>query len=119
MEWYGTFWRRFWYEQFTGHSSRVPYELAPPDFVAKQEQFRQVAPELDRVVQYAEHLASLCHQPTVTDGELNAAHNGGIACVRPDHYRTLARPLRWPCPGHQVKSRPPGVRIPNVEDTDV
>ncbi len=26
-EWYGAFWRRFWYEQFTGHTSRVPLEL--------------------------------------------------------------------------------------------
>jgi len=28
--WYGTFWRRFWYERFTNRSSRVPEPTAPP-----------------------------------------------------------------------------------------
>ena len=78
-EWYGTFWRRFWHEQFTGHSSRVPHDFAPPDLAAQEEQFRQLAPELDRVVQHAEHLASLCQQPTVTAGELKAAQDKLIA----------------------------------------
>jgi ADP-heptose:LPS heptosyltransferase len=78
-EWYGTFWRRFWYQQFTGHSSSVTHELAPPDLTEQQERFRQLAPELGRVVYHAEQLASLCHQPTVSAGDLKAAQDGLIA----------------------------------------
>ena len=78
-EWYGTFWRRFWYEQFTGHISRVPHELSPPDLAEQQEHFCQLVPELDGVVQHAEHLASLCHHPTVTASELKAAQDALIA----------------------------------------
>jgi hypothetical protein len=62
-EWYGTFWRRFWYEQFTGHSSRIAIDSIPPDLTEQQEQFHQIAPVLDRVVQQAERLASLCISP--------------------------------------------------------
>ena len=95
-EWYGTFWRRYWYDQFTGHSSRVPHELAPPDFAAHQELFRQVAPELDRVVQHAEHLASLCHQPTVTAGDLKAAQDQLIAARQAVMPTAMASPAFGP-----------------------
>ena len=78
-EWYGTFWRRFWYEQFTGHGSRIAIDSEPPDLAEQQEHFRQLAPELDRVVQHAEHLASLCHHPTVSTGDLKAAQDALIA----------------------------------------
>jgi len=78
-EWYGTFWRRFWYAQYTGRPSRVPHELAPPDLAEQQERFRQMAPVIDHVVQHAERLASLCHQPTVTTAELKAAQDALIA----------------------------------------
>lgn len=78
-EWYGTFWRRFWYEQFTGRTSHVPLDLAPPDLAEQQEHFRQLAPKLDQVVQQAERLASLCQQSTVTTNELKAAQDALIA----------------------------------------
>jgi hypothetical protein len=33
INWYGRFWRRFWYEQFTGVSSQIPaLEERPPDW---------------------------------------------------------------------------------------
>ena len=91
-KWYGTFWRRFWYEQFTGYTSRVPRELAPPDLAEQQEHFRQLAPELDRVVQHAERLASLCHLPTVTASELKAAQDKLIA------GRQVAMPMTMTSP---------------------
>ena len=78
-EWYGTFWRRFWYEQFTGRTSRVPHEFAPPDFAEQQQWFRQLAQELDRVVQHAERLASLCHQASVSADDLKAIQDELIA----------------------------------------
>ena len=95
-KWYDTFWRRFWYEQFTSHSSRVPHELAPPDFAAQQEQFRQVVQGLDRVVQHAAYLASRCHQQTVTDGELNAAQNKLIAARQAVMPTAVASPAFGP-----------------------
>jgi ADP-heptose:LPS heptosyltransferase len=91
-EWYGTFWRRFWYEQFTGQTSRVPHELAPPDFAEQQERFRQLAPELDRVVQHAEHLASLCHQPSVSAGDLKTAQSELIAARQVAMPAAMASP---------------------------
>lgn len=78
-EWYGTFWRRYWYEQFTGHGSRVTIDSKPPDCAEQQEHFCQLALEVDRVVQHAERLASLCHQPTVSTGDLKAAQDALIA----------------------------------------
>ena len=78
-EWYGTFWRRFWYEQFTGRTSHVAFDQTPPDLAKQQAHFRQLAPELDQVVQHAEQLASLCHQQTVSTGDLKAAQDKLIA----------------------------------------
>ena len=89
-EWYGTFWRRFWYAQFTGHGSRIAIDSAPPDLVEQQKQFHQITPQVDQVVQQAERLASLCHQPTVTAEELKAAQDQLIA------VRQVAMPMAIP-----------------------
>ncbi len=78
-EWYRTFWRRFWHEQFTGRTSLVRLGPAPPDLTEQQEHFRQLVPELDRVVQHAERLASLCHQASVSAGDLKAIQDELIA----------------------------------------
>jgi hypothetical protein len=95
-EWYGTFWRRFWYEQFTGHTSCVSLDLAPPDLTEQQEHFRQIAPGLDRVVQHAEHLATLCHQPTVTASNLKAAQGELIAARQTIMPLAMALPAFGP-----------------------
>ena len=78
-EWYGAFWRRFWYEQFTGHTSRVTIDSIPPNLAEQQERFWQMAPVIDHVVQHAELLASLCHQPMISATELKAAQDELIA----------------------------------------
>ncbi len=95
-EWYDTFWRRFWYEQFTGRTSRVPHELAPPDLAEQQEHSCQLVPELDGVVQHAEHLASLCHHPTVTASELKAAQDELIAARHTIMPTAMASPAFGP-----------------------
>ena len=74
-EWYGTFWRRFWYEQFTGHTSRIAFDPSPPNFTEEQERFNQLSPKLDQMVQYAERLASLCRQASVSTGDLKATQD--------------------------------------------
>ncbi len=70
--------------------------LAPPDLAEQQEHFRQLAPELDRVVQHAEHLASLCHQPTVTASELKAAQDELIAARQAVMPTAMASPAFGP-----------------------
>ena len=95
-EWYGTFWRRFWYEQFTGRTSSVPHELAPPDLAEQQQCFHQVASEVDQVVQHAERLATLCHQPTVTASELKAAQDELIAARQAVIPTAMASPAFGP-----------------------
>jgi ADP-heptose:LPS heptosyltransferase len=91
-EWYGTFWRRFWYEQFTGHTSRIAFEPTPPDLAEQQEQFCQLALQVDHVVQHAECLAILCHQPTVSAGDLRAAQDKLIAARQAAMPTTMASP---------------------------
>lgn len=78
-EWYGTFWRRFWYEQFLGRASRVPIECTPPDVSEPQDQLRRCMPELEQVVQYAEQLASLCRQQRVSASDLKTVQDQLIA----------------------------------------
>jgi ADP-heptose:LPS heptosyltransferase len=96
VEWYGAFWRRFWYEQFTGHTSRVPHELTPTDLTEQQDHFRQLAPELDQVVQHAEQLASLCHQPTVSTGNLKTIQDKLIAARQTVMPTAMASPAFGP-----------------------
>jgi ADP-heptose:LPS heptosyltransferase len=128
-EWYGAFWRRYWHQQFTGQSSCVAIDSIPPDLAEQQEQFRQLTPQVDQVVQQAERLASLCHQLTVTTQNRTRrvdrrttsgyANRDGLSCIRPDHHGTLTRPLRWPCVGHKNASRAASPSLPNVEGTDL
>ena len=95
-DWYGAFWRRFWYKQFTGHTSRVPLDPAPPDLAEHQQLHGQLAPELDRVVQHAERLASLCHQPTVSAGDLKAVQDELIAARQAIMPTAMASPVFGP-----------------------
>ena len=116
---------------YWSHQSCPALDLAPPDLAEQQQRFRQLAPEVDQVVQHAERLASLCHQPTVTASELKAAQDELIAARQvimptamaspafgPDHHGTLTRPLRWPRAGHKDESRTSGASLPNLESTD-
>jgi ADP-heptose:LPS heptosyltransferase len=95
-EWYGAFWRRFWYEQFTGCASCVPRELAPPDLTEQQQYFHQMAPEVDQVVRHAERLAVLCHQVSVSDRDLKAAQDGLIAARQMVMSTAMASPAFGP-----------------------
>lgn len=63
LQWYGVFWRRFWFEQFTGKQSRVPMPTgAPPDL----SQARRVLAKLQslgaNLVAQAEEMARLTTQ---------------------------------------------------------
>ena len=61
--WYGRFWRRFWYEQFTGHSSQVPppSEL-PPDWTEAVAFLDHLSPLTASLVSKTEELVRLTKQ---------------------------------------------------------
>lgn len=74
-DWYGRFWRRYWYEQFTGQTSDIAVEGPPPDFIYQQELYRQIDSGIDRVVACAERLQDLCHQPSVAPAVLKSTQD--------------------------------------------
>ena len=63
-EWYGSFWRRYWYETFTGRVSRVACDQSAPDHAEQQQRFAQLLPALNRAVDLADQIAiGSRHQP--------------------------------------------------------
>lgn len=61
--WYGRFWRRFWYQAFTGQQSRTPsLEDLPPDIDTVLSLLVELHPILDRIVTLADEAAQLCRR---------------------------------------------------------
>lgn len=56
-EWYGTFWRRYWYESFTGLVSGVEEKLLPQAVAEQHQVFEQLTPIIDRAVELAKQIA--------------------------------------------------------------
>jgi hypothetical protein len=60
INWYGRFWRRFWFEQFTGLSSRIPSpEEGPPDGHDALRLLQQLAPLTVALVAHAREMIRL------------------------------------------------------------
>lgn len=60
VRWYGRFWRRFWYEQFTGRPSLVPMDPDPsPDRMEALALLEHLTPLATRLVSQAEELVRL------------------------------------------------------------
>ncbi|MBA5868774.1 MAG: hypothetical protein GDA68_02030 [Nitrospira sp. CR2.1] len=60
VDWYGRFWRRFWFEEFTGRTSRVPvHDDPPPDLAEALVMLEHLAPLAKRLVSKAEELVRL------------------------------------------------------------
>ena len=72
-DWYGTFWRQYWYEHLTGHTSGMANESGPPDFEGQRNGFRQLAAGADHLVTCAERLRDLCLQSLPAPSLLKAA----------------------------------------------
>ncbi len=63
VEWYGRFWRRFWFEQFTGTASRIsPCEEGPQDYDEALLCFDRLAPLARALVSYAQDMVRLTKQ---------------------------------------------------------
>ena len=72
-DWYGTFWRTFWYEAFTGRPSRVKCDDCPFDIANERSLFERLAPRLKRVVDQIETLVRLSRQRPLPAAALKAA----------------------------------------------
>ena len=74
--WYGIYWRRFWYEVFTGRSSQVPVPLGhPPDHQEVLQIWPELALHLDVLCQQAQEAFSLCRQEVIPVSKLkNVQH---------------------------------------------
>ena len=60
VEWYGRFWRRFWFEEFTGRASQVPSHPEPsPDSADALVIFEHLTPLAKQLVSTAEELLRL------------------------------------------------------------
>ncbi|MGC3973821.1 MAG: glycosyltransferase family 9 protein [Nitrospira sp.] len=60
VDWYGRFWRRFWFEEFTGRSSQVPCVHEPaPDWAEAQAVLEHLVPLAKKLVSNAEELVRL------------------------------------------------------------
>lgn len=63
-DWYGAFWRRYWYDTFTGHVSRVAFDQPVPDSAEQQQLFAQLLSALTRALDLADQIAKgSCEQP--------------------------------------------------------
>ncbi len=60
VEWYAEFWRRFWYEDFTGKPSRLVSNFEPaPDHDHALAWMKEVVQPLNRLEQHARHIVAL------------------------------------------------------------
>jgi hypothetical protein len=60
VDWYGRFWRRFWFKEFTGHASQVPYHPEPsPDRSDALAVMEHLTPLAKKLVSSAEELVRL------------------------------------------------------------
>lgn len=63
IAWYAAFWRRRWYESFTGRSSGLPaLDRGAPDLGEGEACIRAVTPLLDRLCRRADHIVQLTKQ---------------------------------------------------------
>ena len=75
VRWYGRFWRRFWYEQFTGQPSLVPMDPEPsPDRVEVLALLEHLTPLAAKLVSQAEELVRLTGKRPLPIQSLQASH---------------------------------------------
>jgi len=63
VAWYAEYWRQYWYQSFTGGSSRVYCPpTSPPDFPECEQVWRRLAPQLDQLCIQADSVLDMCRQ---------------------------------------------------------
>ncbi len=69
--WYSTYWRRYWYELFTGLSSQIPQISSPPPYVLEDLRlWEELKPRVDTLCQKTEKMVDLCQQQSVPVAQL-------------------------------------------------
>ena len=67
IAWYAAFWRRYWYERFSGRPSRRPAPAgSPPDADTASAHVGTLLPELERLCRRADHIVRLAGQMPVS-----------------------------------------------------
>lgn len=78
--WYGRFWRRFWFEEFTALTSQVPeIQGAPPDLNDASALLDRLAPLSATLVSRAEELVRLARQHPLPVGAMQQMQRREIA----------------------------------------
>ncbi len=71
--WYASFWRRYWYEAFTGTPSRTPAPTGPPpDLSEANERLSSLLPLLDRLCRHADDIVRVASRRPVPVETLKA-----------------------------------------------
>jgi hypothetical protein len=74
--WYGAYWRRYWYESFTGQSSQSSIlSHPPPDLLESQVMWKQLAPQLETLCEQADGVLQFCKQHPVPVLQLKEAQH--------------------------------------------
>ena len=97
VRWYSRFWRRYWYEEFTGQESRLPgHEEPAPDFVRITEGREVMTTLLDQLCARAEELATLIRRRPLPVGELKSAQQSLARETQLVVQAAHASPAFWP-----------------------
>ena len=72
-DWYGTFWRRYWYQEWTGQTSDVVNNHPAPDMTEAYECFDRLAPLIARLRMLVEQFSKSCSTPLTTTAALQVA----------------------------------------------
>lgn len=93
MEWYGLFWRRFWYETLTGRPSLIEGpEGPPPDREEVGLKLLELQPALAKLVEQSEELDRLCRRQTPPVTEIKQAQT----LLQKDQQQLVASAMALP-----------------------
>jgi ADP-heptose:LPS heptosyltransferase len=94
-EWYGSFWRQYWYETFTHRIGAGCSQDPPPDVDDQRALFRKLDPLVLQLVERSADLARLSRRHPVPVERLKSAQ----ACVADSRQRTLSMAMPSPAFG--------------------
>ena len=74
--WYSLYWRRYWYEAFTGLSSQLPQNTSsPPHLFEDLRLWKELEPRINSLCKQTEKMVYLCQEPSVAVVQLKETQN--------------------------------------------
>jgi phenylacetate-coenzyme A ligase PaaK-like adenylate-forming protein/ADP-heptose:LPS heptosyltransferase len=70
VDWYATFWRRYWYQEWTGQSSNMVNNHPAPDMTDTHECLNRLTPSIGSLRARAEQFAKACDDSSTTASDL-------------------------------------------------